>query len=135
MGECLYFTTWAVGAGGGTNDGPVRTSTAIRRELWLQLTKRARLNGDAEKVTLRAGARANCGHSGRAVAYVRETGFASIWPFREDVSHFAVNHKPAGFVLKEFGSANSIRSAALLVNSQAFETLSLKELEKNSERT
>ncbi len=46
-----------------------------------QLTKGARLDGDAEKVTLKAQSCPELGELGKGGGRVREAAFAEYWPF------------------------------------------------------
>ncbi len=71
-----------------------------------QLTKRARLDGDGEKVSLKARAGTDLGEPGSSGGLRERRCFYEYWPILRTCLPLSVNHEAEKFALKEFGSAN-----------------------------
>jgi hypothetical protein len=81
-----------------------------------QLTKRALVGGDTEKVALEwANEQVWAGCTGQ-VAGQERSRFPQYWPFPASPRRRTANQKDREFVAGSYGSANRIRTTDLLVN-------------------
>ncbi len=74
-------------------------STKPRKEL-AQLTKRAHVYGDGEKVALKVRVLATIGEPGGGVGTWERNCLREYWPFPEHIGRFAVNHFAETFPAK-----------------------------------